>query len=134
MQQGFNPNQGRPNWRQDPFGVQAPMGNFGNNEMLRPGKDSLETHVRARHDEKSSYLLMIIRQIGGGCQVIEDFVKNMDVASQPIDGWARIEQIMLSTGMIAPDSLPYGLGRKRPNNGDKHSVWNRSRQRTDENE
>ena len=134
MQQGFNPNQLRQNWRQDQYGVSAPMGNRGDNEMLRPGKDPLETHVRSRHDEKSSYLLMLIRQIGEGCKVIEDFVQNMDVASQPINGWARIEHLMYGTGMISPDSLPYGLGRKQPSNGNRHPAWNKSKQKDDDNE
>jgi hypothetical protein len=133
MQQPFNPNQGRPNWRQDPFGVSAPMGNRGDNEMLRPGKDSLETHVRSRHDQKSSFLLMIIKQIGGGTKVIDDFVMNMDVGSQAIDGLARAEHVMLNTSMIAAESMPYGLGRGQPGNG-KRQAWNKPKQGSDDND
>jgi hypothetical protein len=132
MQQGnFN-----PNWRQDKLGVSAPMAGSGDErELLRSGKDSVESHVRSRFDEKSSFLLMIIRQIGGGTKVIDDFVMNMDVGSQAIDGLARAEYIMARANMIATESMPFGLGRGYPgNNGKKHSVWNKQKARSDDGE
>ena len=134
MQQGnFRPN--NPNWRQDPFGVSAPMGTSGGEkELIKPGQNPTETHVRSRFDVQSSYLLMIIKQIGGDTKVIDDFVMNMDVASQAIDGLARAEYIMFGANMISTESLPYGLGRGTPGNGNKRQAWNRPKPRGDDNE
>jgi hypothetical protein len=125
----------RPNWRQDPLGVSAPMAGSGDErELIRPGKDSTEAHVRSRFDEKSSFLLMIIKQIGGGTKVIDDFVMNMDVGSQAIDGLARAEYIMARANMIATESMPFGLGRGHPGNGNKRPAWNKPKSRSDDGE
>ena len=127
--------QGNPNWRQDKLGVSAPMSGFGDEkELIKPGKDSTEAHVRSRFDEKSSFLLMIIKQIGGGTKVIDDFVMNMDVGSQAIDGLARAEYVMFHANMIATDSMPYGLGRGYPGNGKKRPAWNKQKPRSDDGE
>jgi len=135
VQQGnFRPNSGG-GWRQDPLGVSAPMGaSGGEKELMRPGKNPIETHVRSRFDEKSSFLLMLIYQIGQGTKVIDDFVQNMGVASQPIDGLPRAEYIMFGSNMISSESLPFGLGRGRPGNGNKRSVWNKPKQGSNESE
>jgi hypothetical protein len=135
MQQGFNPNPFRQNWREDKYGVSAPMGTAGGEkELIKPGQNATETHVRSRFDEKSSYLLMIIKQIGGGTKVIDDFVMNMDVASQAIDGLARGEYIMFGTGMISAESMPLGLGRGTLGNGNKRQAWNKQRPKSEDNE
>ena len=124
-----------PNWRQDKLGVSAPMAGSGDErELLRSGKDSVESHVRSRFDEKSSFLLMIIKQIGGDTQVIKDFVMNMDVGSQAIDGLARAEYIMARANMIATESMPFGLGRGYPGNGNKRPAWNKQKARSDDGE
>jgi hypothetical protein len=123
----MQPHEFRPNWRQDPLGVSAPMGTTGGEkELIKPGNNPIEAHVRSRFDEKSSFLLMLIKQIGGGVKVIDDFVQNMDAASQAIDGLARAEYIMFGANMISTESMPLGLGRRLPNNGKKPFLWNRT--------
>jgi hypothetical protein len=125
----------RPNWRVDPLGVSAPMGTAGGEkELIRPGKDATETHVRSRFDEKSSFLLMLIKQIGGGTKVIDDFVMNMDIGSQAIDGLARAEYIMFGANMISTESMPLGLGRGYSSNGRKRLGFNRQKPKGDDGE
>jgi hypothetical protein len=99
----------------------------GEKELIRPGRDALETHVRSRFDEKSSFLLMIIKQIGEGSPVVDEFVRNMGVASYAIDGRARTEYIEFGTGMIAPETMPLGPGRGYSANGHGRPRLNKPR-------
>ena len=118
--QSYDPFHSNRRWNTDRFGVSAPLGGSGDEkELIRPGKDSIETHVRSRFESKSSFLLMLIKQIGQGTPCIEEFVQNMGVASQAINGLARSEYSMALARMLVPSSMPLGLGQTFPGDGHK---------------
>jgi len=114
-------------WRSDGTGVIAPFGGHGGEkELLRKGKDVVETMARGRLSPMEMSYLALAKSIAGDDKGTDQFIENMCMGSVGEYGFGRTEYNMGLTRMMVPSSMPtsHGMSGNIANRGNHNKKPN----------
>jgi len=110
----------------------VPFGGGGNKELITVtkdrGKQFLNLIGKARYSVEDGIDTLIILTIAEDDQGTRDMIDTWSAITIAKDGLGRAEHIMLSTGVVAPKSMPTGVGEhpEPPAKPSRTMPWNRT--------